>query len=570
MTYTLAGLLAVSPELAFWSNMSRMSGLVLLFHVAAFGLMLTSAFKDEKGWGRVFGATAISGALVTLPTYLPSLDPVSETMVKSSFGNDSYVAAYLTFALFFSLILYFQSKNWKQKSIFAASAVIMLFSPLFIDLLALFSFNSLTDVIGTARAAAASILIGLILAAIVYIATSTRALLALSAKMALAIFATILIALSVSILIPGTPIQEKLDDLGLGSRVVFWHSAIEGFKDRPLLGYGPENYSVAFYKHFDPALLTEEYAFETYTSKPHSAYLEILVSGGVLSFVPYMMVWLLAFFSLWRLWQRQQITRPTLALLAGLLSAYLLQNLVLFDTLSSYMGIGIVIAYLAYAEIGPRPYIKLGQPSKQKAVLIGGITMAALYFLVLVPFTQQSRLIYALEEVTVTERASMYEDLFTLSPSLRAPIGEYMMGKLLAVVPPMIGEMTPKQKELVLEDVSSLRGEVERYMPEEPVHYRHAYFLARLYLLEWVLNPEEAILEKVENLEAHLNKLSPNNPQNDWIKAQRQIFASDGEGALSTLQASNAQVPNIQTTIDRMISVEAYLQEETAAPFFTD
>src|SRR5690606_27578386 len=88
--YTLSGVLAASSELAFWSNMSRMSGLVLLFHIAAFGLMLISTFKDEKGWGRVFGATAISGALVTLPTYLPSLDTTSETMVKSSFGNDSY------------------------------------------------------------------------------------------------------------------------------------------------------------------------------------------------------------------------------------------------------------------------------------------------------------------------------------------------------------------------------------------------------------------------------------------------------------------------------------------------
>src|SRR5690606_16744749 len=113
-------------------------------------------------------------------------------------------------------------------------------------------------------------------------------------------------------------------------------------------------------------LLTDEYDFETYTSKAHSAYLEVLVSGGVLSFVPYMMIWVMALLSLWRLWKLNKVTRSTLSFLIVLLTAYLLQNLVLFHTLSSYMGISIVIAYLVYAGIGPSSYPKLGQLSKQK------------------------------------------------------------------------------------------------------------------------------------------------------------------------------------------------------------
>ncbi len=574
IVYTLSGLFAVSPEAAFWSNMTRMSGLILLFHVAAFVLVLVSTVRDERTWSRVFGVTAISGALVTLPTYLSALDPVSGTTLKSSFGNDSYVAAYLTFAFFFSLILLFRSKSRKHQVFFGACAAVMLFSPLFFNLSGLSHiFTDPIASIGTARAAAASIVAGLILSGLAYAATSAQARLAQAAKVALILYIKILVVLAVLMLVPGSAIQDRVDDLGLGSRLVFWESAIEGAKARPLLGYGPENYFVPFYQHFEPALLTGEYAYEVYTSKPHSAYLEILVSGGVLSLLPYLLLWVLAFTWLWRLWCRGDLARATTVLLAGLLTAYLLQNVVLFDTLSSYMGIGIVAAYLAHVAAGARAYPKIGRWSWPKAAAIAGLVSVALYFFTIMPGLQQARLIHALEEVTVSERAELYDDLFALSPSMRTSMGEYLMGKLLAVVPAMLDDMTDRQKELILEDVSSLRSEVERYAPTEPVHYRHTYYLARLYLLEWVLEaPEnhESLLERVEELEIHLERLSPNNPQTHWIKAQREIFANEAQAALNTLRASDESVPNIQTTLDRINAVEAYLQGKSAAPFFTD
>ena len=577
--YFIAGLRAESPEIALWSTMTRMSGLILLFHIAAFVLMLISTLRDKKAWRRIMAVVAVSGVLAAIPTHFATLFPEHKTaLINSTFGNSSYVAAFLTFSLFFSLLLFFESKKRGSKIFFATCAGVIVFSPLFLTLQGLLEiFADPAGVFGTARAASVSVVVGLVFAGLVYAASSKRKLLARSAQFVAIVLAALLVVVSVLVFVPGSFVQSKLTDFNIGSRTLFWESALEGIEDRPLLGFGPEHYFVPFYKYFEPALMTEEYAYEVYTSKPHSAYLEVLVSGGLLSFVPYMGIWITAFILLFKAKMRGILSRSETALLVGLISAYLLQNIVFFDTLSSYLGIGIVLAYLVHvSSVRDRLSLYPSIPravSWYKAAVAFGISAIAVYVFAWMPIVQQVMLVRVIGQVTVVERSRMYEELFALSPHVRTSMAEYLVSKELEMVPAVIMDATPQERELILNDIRALRKTVNAYAGKDPVYYRLTLYITRLHLLELVLESDphkrDLLLKAVRVHEQILEKLSPGNPQSYWAKAQRQLFEGSGEDALASLRESDASAPGIPETWEKISKVEKYLSEGGSIPFFT-
>lgn len=576
--FTISGVIASSPEIAFWSTMSRMTGLILLFHIAAFVLMLISTIREEKTWLKVFGLFTFSGALVTLPMHFFAFSNETTEVVKSTFGNDSYTAAFLTFSFFFALIMIFRSTSQKTKIFFAVCAASIILSPVFVSLQNFLDiFDDPTQLLGTARAASLSIFIALTLSVLSYFATSSQEIFSRVCKSLFAVIFIGLTTLSIMVFIPDSEVQQRLSEEGIGSRLVFWDSAIAGIADRPLLGYGPEHYFVPLYLHFNTALFTKEYAFELHTSKPHSSYLEVLVSGGVLSFIPYMTIWVMLYVYLWRLWKEKILSRINVSLMTGLVSAYLLQSIVLFDTLSSYMGIGVVIAYVVYAfslKNSTHVYPPLGRRfSWTYASPAFTFCLMIVYFFVWLPLSQQAKLIYAMEEMTVMERSGVYGELFSLSPIMRTSMSEYLMAKALEAVPPMLGSAIATEREIILSDISSLRQTVQTYFETtDAVHYRQVLYLARLQLLEFVLEKEKAkqenLLTGVRSLELTLEKLSPKNPQNYWLKAQRELFEGDVESALLTLQTDDESM-GIAQTREFIMQVERYASGEGNVPFFT-
>lgn len=172
------------------------------------------------------------------------------------------------------------------------------------------------------------------------------------------------------------------------------------------------------------------------------------------------------------------------------------------------------------------------------------------------------------------ERAGMYDDLFAISPGMRTSMAEYIMAKALGAVPPALGSATADQKDMILKDVAALRETAELYADTNSVHYRHTLYLARLHLLEFVLEPDKdkraELLATVQKLEMTLEDLSPKNPQNNWVKAQRELFLGETLEALQTLQMADEYAPGIVSTKDKIEQVEAFLSGEGNIPFFTD
>jgi tetratricopeptide (TPR) repeat protein len=159
------------------------------------------------------------------------------------------------------------------------------------------------------------------------------------------------------------------------TRLISWQSAAKDFHNHPMLGTGFGNYAVVFDKYFD----SKFYNFttsETYFDRAHNNLIDIASTGGLVSLFTYLSIFLALFYYLitemkrngWRAGTSDANHRKNLELiiLASLVAAYFIQNLAIFDSFVTYIGLMITLGFVYFiAEQG-----KEGIAEPQKAPLI--------------------------------------------------------------------------------------------------------------------------------------------------------------------------------------------------------
>ena len=113
-----------------------------------------------------------------------------------------------------------------------------------------------------------------------------------------------------------------------------WRAAIDGFKDRPLLGYGPENHNLVWSAHLDPGI----YRLDTdIYDRTHNQYLELLATTGLIGTLAFLGIWLAIAVTLIRAYRDERLSASSLAILSGLQVAYATYLFFWFVDLNSTM-----------------------------------------------------------------------------------------------------------------------------------------------------------------------------------------------------------------------------------------
>ncbi|MBL7045161.1 MAG: O-antigen ligase family protein [Parcubacteria group bacterium] len=117
--------------------------------------------------------------------------------------------------------------------------------------------------------------------------------------------------------------------------------AWEGVKERPLLGWGQENFNFVFNKYYEPSL----YAQEQWFDRVHSIFFDWLIAGGILGFLGFISV---PIFMLYYLWRKLEINLSVTekSIFTGLLAGYFFHNIFVFDNIISYILFFSVVAYI--------------------------------------------------------------------------------------------------------------------------------------------------------------------------------------------------------------------------------
>lgn len=254
LTVFASSLLGDSFYFSFWSNNERSEGLLLLLHLFAFLSVLSGFLRKIKDWLIVFEASFLSSILVSLVAlgqYLNLswvLGSSDGDRLASTIGNAGYVAGYLIFNIFFGLILFFLRKNVYLRAYY----VLGIFLQIFVV------FNTLT------RGGILALFFSL-MALIVYlgfvqfrenkIIRNTGIVLLLAGI----IFTSLVFINKESDWIKKNPILGRITSISVETataqtRLMTWNSAYQGFKEKPILGYGYENFYQVFDKYFNPKI----------------------------------------------------------------------------------------------------------------------------------------------------------------------------------------------------------------------------------------------------------------------------------------------------------------------------
>lgn len=331
-----AALFGINSYRSFWSNFERMEGLVTYFHLLALFLVASTVINTEKWWQWLFRLSVGVSVVVMYKGMCQLLGKCAITQggvrLDATFGNATYLAVYMLIHFFITAWLLHQdwSKVWTR----------FVYIPL-LGLQAFILYHTAT------RGAILGFLAGLIVAATV-VAWRGRGR---ARKFSLAALALVVVLIGGvwfgrhSSFIQKSPVLSRFatistTEVTTESRLTIWGMALQGFKERPILGWGPENFLQVFSKYYEPKLWRQEPWFD----HSHNIYLDWLVHAGVLGLSGYLALFAITFYYLWRREKNYVVT----ALFSGLLVGYAINNFFVFDNLVSYILFFLLLAYCAH------------------------------------------------------------------------------------------------------------------------------------------------------------------------------------------------------------------------------
>ena len=154
--------------------------------------------------------------------------------------------------------------------------------------------------------------------------------------------------------IPGSRVFDlSLTTQTLHDRTVIWKMAWDGFLARPILGWGPENFLQVFSTHFNTSFFVPDQGFGAWFDRAHSLIFDYLVETGILGFLAFAGIFIIFFRKFFRSGRvsSNPLNNKSLfekGLILTMPVAYLIQGLVLFDVLPTYINIFFFLAFAAY------------------------------------------------------------------------------------------------------------------------------------------------------------------------------------------------------------------------------
>lgn len=348
----ISGFSGVLPVLSFWGSADHGLGVIFMLCLFIFVVITSSILKTKEDWYKLFTIFSVSGIIFTLGAFLSKVgvhfSKVLNITLESGFtiGNSSWTGIYLAFVFFISLGLVFSSKNKSQKVIGIIGMITSFFDPILTGFIMHADGKNFSP-IGLAQTASYSLMVGIGLFVLYLIFRKIES--EKWRKVFIGSFLSVILIGIISISIIGlNPIRNLIAEKAGPNRLVFWNIAIEGWKEKPLLGWGGDSYQYIYSKYFDPIITTPGYAPEYWVDRSHSYYFDELATGGILGFISLLLLYGTILFGLIRkaVIDRSKEGLLYMALFAGVVS-FLVQGLMIFQTIMGWFIVGLIVAFVA-------------------------------------------------------------------------------------------------------------------------------------------------------------------------------------------------------------------------------
>ncbi|MGB0757465.1 MAG: O-antigen ligase family protein [Patescibacteria group bacterium] len=331
----LSGLFGENLYNSFWSGYERMEGILTWLYLGVYYFLIVSVFRTRDEWIWLFRVSLVPAALVAIYGIMQAAGVdtalvARQARIESTLGNAAYIGAYMVVHMGIALYLIFRDRITWVRIVAGLSLVI----------------STIALVLSETRGAAIGLIIGFFVATLttVYLSKAEEARQRNIAAGLLV--ALILLAGSVWMLRDTAVVQNigivnrvvtiRLDEGTVNSRLNIWKLAIEGFKEKPVFGWGQENFHLIYNKYYTVDI------GEEWVDRAHNNLLDQLSMNGLVGLLAYLAVIGYPFYAFWQYRRKDTLVA---GILLGLWSAYVVQNQFVFDSLNTYIPFFILLGF---------------------------------------------------------------------------------------------------------------------------------------------------------------------------------------------------------------------------------
>jgi len=525
--FILASFAGINPHRSFWSTNERMTGILTMLHLFAFFLILSSVWRERKDWERVLGVSIIVGVILSL--YILLGNEVS-SRGGGTIGNTSFMAAYLLFDVFFAITLLLAKRGLWQ--IFAGISLLIM-TPVLLN--------------STGRGAIVAFFGGLFLLGLGYLLFSQKTTLK---RLAWAIILVLVISGILLAVIQPALVTNELDVnfKEMKSRFVVWEKGWKGFLERPILGWGPENFIVVFGKYFNSCMFLGECGNEIWFDRVHNIVLDTLVTTGLAGLFSYLAIFFVAIYGLLKL-VPQIVDRKNIFFPLGLtvvLLSYFFQNLLVFDMINTYLVFFLALGFINFL------IQKQAQPVERKDAIIkslnpifaSAVLIAAVFILWtcnIQPLSANRNIIKMVNSQDVQAVSLFFEKSLNSWMEKYEP-REYFAQKMTK---PVSGDLSAEQKKIFNGVFNLAESEMEKSARENPLDFRPHLFLGELYLQSYRFSDNQEKIVRADQVLEEAIQLSPTNQQGYWNLAEVKLAEGNIGETISLLQKAVELEPRL-------------------------
>ena len=407
---TLATIFAENPAKSFWSNYERMEGLITLLHLFAYFIVLGHVINTKKLWDRLFQTSLGVSLIICFYAFLQLAGKLTINQggvrVDATFGNATYLAIYMVIHIFLALVFILRVNQATWIRIVYGALVVM-------QTIVLYHTATRGAILGLLGG------LGLMALLLAIFEKERKSIRKISIATIGVIVAIVLVFVAVkdSDFVTKSPVLSRFSNISFNetktqARAYVWPMAINGFKEKPILGWGQENFNFVFNKYYDSRM----YRHEPWFDRTHNVVLDWLVAGGLLGILGYLSLYALAMYAVWK---KGDLSFAERAAFTGLFSAYFFHNLFVFDNLTSYIMFVLLLSYLHFdtaRDFSNRLSRKMEDLLSSQALvnrlvapIIVVLTIASVYYLNAKPIAANTTLIESISTGTVEERINNFK-----------------------------------------------------------------------------------------------------------------------------------------------------------------
>jgi O-antigen ligase/tetratricopeptide (TPR) repeat protein len=344
----LADFLGVNPYRSFWSNYERMEGLVTQAHLFLYFIIAASVLATEQLWTWFWRTSLAASVIIGVYGMAQVMGKAeihqSDARIDATLGNATYLAIYAMFHVFIAMFLWFRERREGRSSgfrwVYLATATL--------NVAVMYFTQTRGAILGLVGGA----FLAFLLVAIFDKEHPKFRRYAWGGVIGVLLLVGAFFALRDTAIVKGSYTLSRLSaisltDLTTSSRFTIWHMSWEGFKERPILGWGQDNFPYVFSKYYDPVMWNQEPWFD----RSHNVFFDWLIAGGLLGLLAYLALFASSIITIWTL-GRRHFSVIERSVLTGMLAGYFFHNLFVFDNLISYVLFFGVLAYMHTLSVG--------------------------------------------------------------------------------------------------------------------------------------------------------------------------------------------------------------------------